>query len=304
MTKIIILVDVLHTLAAGSERQILELSKNIDKNKFKISVFCLKGDDDVLKELNKFNVETLCVDINRIYGLRSIIAGFKFAKHLKKEKIDVLITYHFGSDVWGAFFGKLAGVPVIISNRRDMSYWKKNIHNVFYGVVYRLINKIIVVSKGIRDMIVQTEYPKHEKIKVIYNGIDLGRFSNGAMGVDVRDELGIPQNARILGCTANIKPVKGQRYLIEAMATVHKKYPDIYLLLAGNVHENDNDLKKELNDLVKNLGLTEKVKFLGSRGDVPELLRQFDICVLPTESEGLPNSLLEYMAVKKTNSCN
>ena len=75
MIKLVILVDVLHTFAAGSERQILELCKNIDKDRFKVSVFCLKGDESVLNKLRDLNIEAFCLNVKRIYGISGFTSG-------------------------------------------------------------------------------------------------------------------------------------------------------------------------------------------------------------------------------------
>jgi len=299
MIKLVILVDVLHTFAAGSERQILELCKNIDKDRFKVSVFCLKGDESVLNKLRDLNIEASCLNVKRVYGISGFTSGIDFFKYLKKEKTDVLMTYHFGSDVWGALLGKLAGVPTIVSNRRDMSFWLKFRHKLSYRIIYKVINKVIAVSKGVRDIIVNTEHVDKEKIDVIYNGIDLERFNCPDDKNDIKQSLDIPEHARIIGCVANIKSWKGQRHLIRAMVSINERYPDYYLLLVGTYRDDGAALREEIEQLVDDLKLKKKVKFLGRREDVPQLLSQFDICVLPTESEGLPNSLLEYMTAGK-----
>jgi glycosyltransferase involved in cell wall biosynthesis len=86
---------------------------------------------------------------------------------------------------------------------------------------------------------------------------------------------------------------------VEAMAPVVKQHPEYYLVLAGEFLVDAENLKRKFEHLIDKLGIRDHVKNLGRRDDIPQLLKQFDICVLPTENEGLPNSLLEYMAAGK-----
>ena len=218
MIKIVILVDIFYKFTAGSERQILELCKNIDQNRFKIYVYCLKGRESALETLRELKVDAACLNIKRIYGYYALTAGIKFARFLKDEKMDVLLTYHFGSDVWGAVFGMLAGVPNIVSSRRDMGFWKKGLHNLAYRIINNYFKKIIVVSKGVRDTIVKSEKAKLEKIEVIYNGIDLTRFTDIALKANLKSLFSFPESCRVIGCVGNFRPVKGHQYLIKSMA--------------------------------------------------------------------------------------
>lgn len=299
MKKVLLLVDIFYGITGGAERQIVELCKNIDRNQYQIYVACLSGHSRLLKIVESYGAKPLCLGIKRIYGFRGLKKGIKFAKFLKNEEIDVLMTYHFGSDIWGTFFGKWAGVPCIISNRRDAGFWKKRSHVLFYRILDRWVNKIIVVSKDIRNIVLREEKVDPEKTDVIYNGIDLNRFNGGADGTSMRNELGIPADAQVIGCVGNFRSVKGHKYLIEAAKTIIEKFPKIYVILIGGKGMKERGLKSELENMTNDFGLHDNVRFLGLRKDIPELLKVVDICVLPSLSEGLSNTLLEYMAAEK-----
>lgn len=292
--KIVLVVDVLRDIAGGAERQVYELLKHLNREKFEALLFVLhqKGITNEVSMLAGLRVSGL--GIRRIYDFRGIREGFKFAKFLKREKIDILMTYHFSSDIWGTVFGRLAGVPVIISNRRDEGFWRKAIHIRAYKLINRWVTKVIVVSNSVKRMVIAQERVGEDKICVIYNGVELERFNAKIDIASKKKELGLPLNSRVIACVGNLRAIKGQRYLIEASAGIIAKFQDVHFIFIG-----EGELRAEFEKLARKSGLQNNLHFLGKRDDVPELLKIADICVLPSLSEGLSNALLEYMAAGK-----
>jgi len=290
--KITLLIDVLEDIKGGAERQIYELLKRINREKFDVSLFVLHQ-RDVPAQIKETGIFIKCLGIKRIYGLGGICEGLRFLGFLKEECVDIVMTYHFSSDIWGAFWGHWAKVPVIVSNRRDVGFWRKSIHVLFYKLVNPLVKKVIANSNAVKNAIVKEEGLAIEKITVIYNGVDRERFE-GSGTLQKKQELGLPQNARIVGCVSNIKPLKGYKYLLEASSSVIKKNPLVHFLVIGE-DEMNGILQKQAASLV----LQGNVHFLGKRDDVPELLRIMDVCVFPSLTEGMSNALLEYMAAGK-----
>lgn len=288
--RFLILIDVLADVLGGAERQVYELLRGIDKSTFEIYL-CILHQKKIPEELSAISSQLSALGVKKIYGLKGIVEGFKFAKFFKKEKIDILMTYHFGSDIWGTVFGKLAGVSAIVSNRRDEGFWRKRYHILAYQLVSRWVDKIIVVSEAVKTMVLRDEKVDSEKVEVIYNGVDVERFSK----TQINKDLGLPEGAKIITCVGNLRFVKGHRYLIEAVAVVVAKFPQAHFFLVG-----DGELRSELIRLAQQLKIENNVHFLGKRDDVPSILAATDICVLPSLSEGLSNTLLEYMASGKS----
>ncbi len=293
--KVFLLIDVMHALG-GAERQILELAKNIDKSKYQLIVGCLSSKDSLLREIEVLGVKIISFKVKRIYDLFGINQGLKFVKFLKQEKIDILITYHFGSDIWGTIFGRLARVPVIISNRRDMGFWKKWYHNLAYKLINRFMNKVIVVSEAVKQAVMKLEGLNSDKIVVIKNGVDLSYFATSGNKHTIRSSLGIDENSFVIGCVGNIKNVKGQEYLIKALAEVRKAFTNLKCIFIGAGHVKE---ATTIMNYVHTYGVNDLCLFLGKRNDISNLLSIMDICVLPSLSEGLSNTLLEYMAEGK-----
>ena len=296
MKNIFLLVDILQGSTGGAEKQILELSKNIDRSKYSLIVGCLSGKDALLNELSKSGVLTISFKIKRIYDIFGIIQGLKFKKFLRDKKVNILMTYHFGSDIWGTIFGRLARVPVIISNRRDMGFWKKWYHNMAYKLINRFINKVIVVSDAVKQAVIRLERLSLDKVVVVRNGIDLSHFKTSVDKYAIKNSLGISENTFVIGCVGNIKNVKGQEYLIKALTEVRTKISNFKCIFIGGEFEKE---AQTIKNYIHICGVNDLCLFLGKRNDIPNLLSIMDICVLPSLSEGFSNTLLEYMAAGK-----
>jgi glycosyltransferase involved in cell wall biosynthesis len=131
-----------------------------------------------------------------------------------------------------------------------------------------------------------------ERIVRIYNGIDEARFSQEAPGM-LRRELGLTSKEPLVGMIANVRPPKGHDNFIRGARLIADRFPTAHFIAAG---EDTNELGVRLRVMVATLGLEDRFHFLGFRPDVAQILRDLDVFVLPSSSEGLPFVALEAMA--------
>ena len=292
---IILLTDCLAGFSGGSERQIYELASRLNKNKYRITIASLECEGEApTAAVQAIGCELKIFRVKRIYGRSGFMEGLRFRRYLKDEKADIVMTYHFSSDIWGTIWGRLSGVPVIISNRRDMGFWRNQWHVKTYQLINPYVDRIIVVADAVRQKFMREEKIPPAKIKMIYNGVELPAGNQANAMSPLRTQLDIAANQRIVMHVANLKPIKGHRYLIQAFAELLSKFPQCVLVLVG-----EDKLDGALQKLAKDLGAEKQVIFLGKRDDVAELLAIADICVLPSLSEGMSNAILEYMAYGK-----
>ncbi len=153
---------------------------------------------------------------------------------------------------------------------------------------------LIAVSRSTKKAWVRRYRVNPAKITVIHNGIDVRRFRPGRPAADVRRELGIPAECRVLGVTGRLHPVKGHTYLLQALPDVVRQHPDVRLVLIG-----DGNLRAVLEEEVARLCLQEVVHFAGHRSDVADITNVYDIAVLPSLQECMPFAALEAMALGK-----
>ncbi len=168
---------------------------------------------------------------------------------------------------------------------------KKFSHRFLYRWGARLGGNFIAVSDEVATAMVRTIGPIQDKVTVICNGVDVKRYQKPVDKTEVRSQLGLKADARLVAVVATLKEQKGHRYLIEALTSIVPRHPDLHVLFIG-----DGDLREELQTQIKGLNLGDQIHFLGNRSDVPELLAASDFFVLPSLWEGLPMSLLEAMA--------
>jgi glycosyltransferase involved in cell wall biosynthesis len=155
------------------------------------------------------------------------------------------------------------------------------------------VDKIICVSEATKKFSVEKRGISAAKLITIPYGVDLAKYRLDKNSKKKTD-LALKANDIVVGTVARLHPQKGHQYLITAAAEVVERYPNVRFVFVG-----DGILRAELERLVDNLKLKDKILFLGFRHDVDELLHTFDIFVLPSLYEGLPNVVLEAMACGK-----
>ncbi|MGL4421825.1 MAG: glycosyltransferase, partial [Gemmataceae bacterium] len=129
------------------------------------------------------------------------------------------------------------------------------------------------------------------RIEIIENGIDTARYQAPANRTPWKERLEVPAGRRYLANVARHHPVKDQAMLLRGFAIAAPALPDVDLVMVG-----DGPLRGELEALVQNLGLRERVRFLGIRHDVPEVLQAVEAFALTSVSEAASLTLLEAMA--------
>ena len=221
----------------------------------------------------------------------------RFARLLRRQRIDVLHTHDFYTNVFGLFGGKLAGVPARVGSRRETfgfrSEKQKRVERWAYGFAHAVVCNSIAVQRQL-----VSEGVAEEKTAVVYNGLDLQRVKpSGMTRAETISQLGLNtgENQRFVTLVANMRhPVKDQPTFLKAAARVVQQVPDAAFVLAG-----EGELKGQTSELARNLGLEDKAIFPGRVDRVADLLEISDVCILSSRAEGFSNSILEYMAAGK-----
>jgi glycosyltransferase involved in cell wall biosynthesis len=145
---------------------------------------------------------------------------------------------------------------------------------------------MVCVSHAIAEVCRQSRIPE-KMLAVVHDGADPARVQAGD-GRRGRVALGLPDNAPLVLCVAQLAQYKGHRYLLDAMPAVLAQHPRAILALAG-----DGPLREELAAQSQSLGLNGAVRFLGYRDDVPDLIHACDVFALASPEEGLGTSVLD-----------
>jgi glycosyltransferase involved in cell wall biosynthesis len=219
----------------------------------------------------------------------------QLARIIEKQGIDIVHCQLHKPTVYGVLAVFMTGKTIkVISHVRGLNRTRSFKRKLLNGILFRRISRIIAVSNAVRDDIVRTNlisYP--DKVVTIYNGIDVKAFMDSDLTrEEARTQLCLSdKDAFVYGTVGRLSETKGQKVLLKAFARVYKKYPKSWLIITGK-----GRLELELRALSAELNIHERVVFLGYRTDILEVLKAYDVFVLPSIAEGLPGALLEAMA--------
>lgn len=281
----------------GAERNLYDIACNIDKERFIPYVLCLKG-GELSDELRSKGIYTRVIGLKKILSMDGLKKGVGLFRFIKDEGISVVVTYHHDADIWGGIISRLAGVPVIISSRRDLGYQLERKHIWAYRITNRLYTRVISVCNAVKAEIVKREWLSGDKIITIYNGVHPQNYEIAAKDdvLALKRSLGIGPAESTVGTLGAIRPVKGHIYLVRAAAEVLKKNKKVKFLIVGY---KDPEFFEKIRRLVDELGLDKHFIFTGDRRDTARILSILDLFVLPSISEGFSNAVIEAMAAGK-----
>ncbi len=210
---------------------------------------------------------------------------------LRVERPDAVMTFTHHSNLIGIPLARLAGVPLRIASHRGRIYnfpgWLARLHAVM--VNSPLTTRLVAVSDEVRRQSVE-EGVRPDRIVLIPNAVELSPAAPDARA-RLRAWLQVPPGAALVLAVGRLNAEKGQSLLLQAVPAVLRRFPQTVFALAG-----DGPLHEELEEQAVQMGIAGRVRFLGVRQDVPDLLSAADLFVLPSRSEGMPNALLEAMA--------
>ena len=292
----------------GTERQFLETIRRLDRSRFEIKVLSFRSYGSVRKKLEALHVPLTCLDFQNTRGqlhpvsyIRLFHLNWKIVRYLQQEKPHIVQSYLFWPNIHGCIAAKIAGVPVIITGRRATmapEYMKfrdytRRHYRWLQNVTNRWVTMIVANSHIVKQHCLQREkFVTNEKVRVIYNGIDVSNYTIGNDTGLKRKELHLPDDVAIVGVVASLHPRKGHRDFLHAAKIVLQTHPRTRFLVVGR----DDGMRSQLEAFVEELGIRSSVVFTGERDDIPELLPLFDVQVSPSYIEGLSNAILEGMA--------
>lgn len=219
---------------------------------------------------------------------RQLLAWGPLLAYLRRERVDVLHAHQFGSNAWAALLGPLAGTPVVIAHEHTWSFEGQPLRKLLdRHLIARRVDAFLTVSEEDRRRMIEIEKIDPAKLIMVPNGIPA---PPSPRRTDIRAELGIAEQAPVVGTVCTLRPQKALHVLIEAVAMLVRRFPDLRLVIAGTGAE-----RQRLLGLVEALGLERTVMMLGYRPDVPDVLRAFDVAASSSDFEGTPLSMLEYM---------
>lgn len=290
-TRLNVLMLALNSSIGGTEQMILSLLRHLNKERFNCTLCTLVGDGTLVAEARRSGIRAVDLRMRGPLDLR--IVG-KLKALIKDGRVDILHTYLYHANILGRIMGRFLDVPAVISTQRSTDNWRLFYHRLIDRWTAGMADVIISNSLAGKRRLVQIEKIPDDKIKVIYNGIEVNAAAAEKRGAALRRSLGIAEGAPVIVTVANLKHSKGLSYLVRAMPHVVRFYPEVKLVVVGY-----GPLKTELEDLAKELGVGKSVIWAGYQSDAVGHISFCDIFVLPSLWEGTPVALMEAMALGK-----
>ena len=290
-TKILFTIPNFNT--AGSGKALLKIALGLNKNKFESHIACKTNEGVFFEEVKNsgipvhvFEYQPKARPISRL-----LKESWKISRKLKEINPDIIHSFHYNNNYTEALAAKLAGIPWVYT-KKNMNWGGSGANS--WKIRSRLARKIVVQNTDMK----QRFFPNVDKTTFISRGIDCKYFAPTPVQPEIREKMNTPQNARIVIAVANIFPVKGIEYLIDAFAQLQPQFTNWHLWIVGD-HETKHG--RELTEKVKNKNWHSFIRFSGKQKDVRPFLNHAEIFVLPTKAvgEGSPVALLEAMANSK-----
>jgi glycosyltransferase involved in cell wall biosynthesis len=278
----------------GAEQLLVSQAPYWDRGRFHYEVaYLLPVYNALVSQLELTGLNVHCLQgargIEWIRGLRGLI---------RERGID-LIHVHSPYAAIGTRLGvaRMASSPRLVYT--EHSVWDAYHRATYWGnlLTYSRSDHVFAVSDHVRASI---RYPRMLRflrmppVETVYHGLDPEAVRAWTASNGVRDELGIPPNAPVVGTVGNFRPEKGHEILLQAAVQVRRTLPDVRFVLVGH-----GPLEPRIRERSRALGLDGTVVFTGARDDAPRIAGAFDVFTLPSLSEGLGIALIEALALAR-----
>jgi glycosyltransferase involved in cell wall biosynthesis len=259
----------------GTEKNLETFIRGL-RDRYDFTVGYLKQNGLVGKSLENSGVE-----------VRKFNSVFELSGYLRQNRFDILQTFLYRANVIGRIAARLtprACRPAVISTQQSIDSWKNPVFAAIDGFTARWCDAVIANSETAKAVLAEREEIPEEKIRVVFNGIDLAKFAGRRAAADTASA-----EKPVIAWTSRLHKEKGADFLPEIASLVKKGS----FLVIG-----DGPERQSVETAVKLFGLDKRFAFLGWRQDIAELLSAADMLLLPSREESFPQSVLEAMAMK------
>jgi len=288
---------VLHLISSsgyfGAENVALNLMNSLKDDRNSPHLLCLKNsgkpDPSVHLEAERQGISTDVISCNKRFDMGAI---GKIRDFINENNIDVVHSHGYKSNLYGVIASRMAHVPIMTTLHGWMAEdYKARFYEMLDKLVIKGMNHVVSVSPTINEE-VEGAGVNVSKVSYIPNGIDTDKFDPSNDGPDMRAIFGM-EDALIIGTVGRLGPEKGHLYLLSAFQEISSMVPEARLLMVGGGY-----LEEILEEKARDLGIREKVEFVGNQHDMVSMYKTMDIFVLPSLIEGMPMVLLEAMSME------
>jgi len=279
----------------GSERQAIQLLRQLhESGKCSVHLACLQNRGSLRSEAEQIGLVSINeYALTSFYDLNFLKQLRRLVRFIKENKIDVVHTHCFYTNVFGMTAAFLAGVCARVTSKGETDGFRTPMKKRAERFAFRLAHLVIANCLVVQNQLIK-EGVSEKRIVQHYNGLDLERMKvrAGLTRAEALAEFGLPPQRRFVTIVANLhNPVKDHQMFLRAAAHVRDEVPGAAFVVAG-----EGELMPGLQQLAAELGISHDVHFIGRCDDVASLLFASSVGVLSSKAEGFANAILEYMA--------
>ncbi len=290
MTRIAFVIDHLHV--GGAQRHLLELLPGLAERGYVPEVWTASADPGPLAP----RFERLGAPV-RSFGIRrtmlrpaTLSAVGRVARELRRRHVPIVHGYLFEGNFLAAAIGRWGRFPVVLVSKRSLDRYARPDRRLAAWATNRAADRVLANATAVRDIVIAHEGCRPEKIDLIPNGVALPERPPAP--TPARPEADERGDGPLVGMVGRLGWKKGYEHALAAFALLRSRLPTLRVDIIG-----DGPLRADIEARIERLGLSTCVRLLGQRNDVPRHLLRFECFVLSSVIEGMPNALLEAMAL-------
>lgn len=290
--RILFLTDEFFSFSGGTEQHISFLLSNLPKDLYEIYFVLLRNTGFYNPMFYPINPIYLNMISFRSIGT-TIQAIKKLSELIRKEKINIIQTFFYDSELLAVLTSRSRGDCVHIATRRNMGHhlsqytiWRNRLTN-------RFISSFLANCEAVRNQVASSEWVPLERIAVIPNPLPQKRFEEGMKSLCSGEIYGLQEDEQVVGIVASMSWVKDHETFLRAARLILDRKPKTKFVLIGRMVPGR---ETTIYSLISSLHLESSIVWAGELLNPIPLMKLMDIGVLSSRSEGLSNTLIEYGA--------
>lgn len=269
----------------GTQLWCLRLLQGLDRSRVEPLLCLLDGEDEFSRSLEPADCPVLRLGVQSLRRPWAFRQALRLAGFLRRHRVDVLQVHHADPTFFGLPAARLARTPRVVHTWYDLGHGLSPTYRRLTAFYSRFLDGAIANCQACQESCVALTGAASDTVAVLENGVDMTAFAH------IAPLAPHPEPRPVVGMVANLLPIKNPELLVQAARLVLDTHSHAEFRIAGA-----GELQRPLERRIEELGLRDRFRLVGRVFDVPAFLGEMRIGVLCSRSEGLPHTVLEYMA--------
>jgi L-malate glycosyltransferase len=272
----------------GSERQLCEMARALDRERFAVHVGCFRQGGIRAREIEAAGLPVVQFPLRSFRSPSDLWLSVRtLRRYVRRHEIRVVHAFDPPTNMFLGIAARFLGRARALTSQRSFRQLRTPVHRICLRLSDRVADGVVVNCEAIHKHLAFDEQVPTQRIHLCHNGLDSRRFQRGPVMRSNR----LAPDALVIGTVCGLRPEKDLSTLLRAFATCQLSHPNLFLVVVG-----DGPLRADLESEAQALGVASRCLFQPTTADVVPWLSQIDIFVLPSVSEALSNALMEAMA--------